>query len=114
MKQVWISDDGTKQGTEEEVRAYEEALANPMRKLHLPWRRVSNHVRDANDNLRFLFREPWLTEFINEGLPLIEKTKQGWNKRWPEWRNYNGYTNADDATRDLLLLYERVLGVEPQ
>ncbi len=117
---LYISDDGKKQGTEQEVQDYERALS-PLAKLNLPWvspgspaNRLAG-VRDQRTNIRLFSAEPWLVEFVNEGLPLIEEMRRYVTQNWTDdWRSPSRVLDTySNQVRRLILAYEKALGIQP-
>ena len=61
MKAVYVSDDGRKTGTEDEVAAYEARLANPLSRMRFPYTTVA--IFDSNQNRMI---HPWREKFPTE------------------------------------------------
>ncbi len=108
---LYRSDDGQKEGTREEVEAYEASL-NPLAKFKFPWE-VSdrgfmwNAVR--NSAYRNISTEE-LCALLNL-MPLVEELRQAIEKQVPQWRTADWQRDLD-ATQKLLLAYEKALGVK--
>lgn len=117
MKELkwYISDDEKKQGTQAEVEAYEAALT-PLAKFGLPW-----SVSDAGNFTKKDGGYPWGNTKHNRQLvallnlmPLVEELRQVFMKAGvrPDWRTHQLFNHHNDATKNLLLAYEKALGIE--
>lgn len=117
---LYRSDDGKCEGTRQEVAAYERGL-NPLAKFKFPWR-MSAHGgwMNAEDNnalsenttgRRIRETEADAIALLNL-MPLVEELRQTFEVHWPEWRQGGFIAKSDTTTRNLLLAYEKALGIE--
>ncbi len=109
---LYRSDDGQKEGTREEVEAYEASL-NPLAKFKFPWHRESGGLWENSNNDLALGQvtNNQAIALLNL-MPLVEELRCSFSEAFPDWRvrHFDWRMNRD--TRDLLLAYEKALGVK--
>lgn len=120
MKDVKISDDGKKVGTEAEVLAYEAAQAGPLRKMHFPYRVLFSGVVVGNGDDAIDWEKEErvaLIAFANLA-PLVEKIHKAAERTWPAyWREMDVAFITGEQTfsltelKKLLLAFEEACGL---
>lgn len=106
---LYISDDEKKQGTQAEVEAYEAAL-NPLAKFKFPW---TDFWYNANGKHAFAGAvSAAQTIALLNLMPLVEELRQEWNTDAPYWRKSTWTTRSGSTTANLLIAYEKALGIE--
>lgn len=106
---LYRSDDGQKEGTREEVEAYEASL-NPLAKFKFPWAITPSGWRNKE-------HEP-VNEMIAgiallNLMPLVEDLRQAVARGvGVNWRDRSMYGGWGEEARALLLAYEKALEVK--
>jgi len=109
----YISDDGTTKGTRAEVEAYEAAL-NPLAKFMFPWTDdwFNATGKQAIDNFtKGGVSSKDAVDLLNL-MPLVEELRREWNTDAPYWRKSTWTTRSGSTTANLLIAYEKALGIE--
>ena len=110
---LYRSDDGQKEGTREEVEAYEASL-NPLAKFKFPWRLAADGSwRNTESSFAVTDLTTLTTIELLNLMPLVEELRQKFLSVFgSEWRTCYISSSSSSKARDLLLAYEKALGIE--
>ena len=109
---LYRSDDGQKEGTREEVEVYEASL-NPLAKFKFPWRLAADGSwRNTESSFAVTDLTTLTTIELLNLMPLVEELRQAFDMCVPGWRTKDFNDRWVRSVRNLLLAYEKALGIE--
>ena len=112
---LYRSDDGQKEGTREEVEAYEASL-NPLAKFKFPWRLSGDGSwRNTESGFAIAITSSGALTTIKllNLMPLVEELRQTFPSDFIDWRKDGRFfTPSNTKVQALLIAYEKALGIE--